>query len=111
MAFESRTHVNGNMLRQFAGQNISIMLCVEDEAGTNLTATSTDDQKISVVLPDSVGASSGDWIEVIGRPSGSTAIRAKEVILFGDEKIDFDKEAYNMMVQFMNNCKEIYRCG
>lgn len=79
MAFESRTHVNGGMLRQFAGQNVSIMLCVDDEAGTNLTATSTDDQRITVQLADSVGASNGDWIEVIGRPTGATAIRAKEV--------------------------------
>lgn len=79
MAFETRTHVNGGMLRQFAGQNVSIMLCVDDEAGTNLTATSTDDQRITVQLADSVGASNGDWIEVIGRPTGATAIRAKEV--------------------------------
>lgn len=77
--FEPRTLVNGNMLRTHIGQNISIMLCVEDEAGTNLTANSTDDQKITVSLADSVGASKGDWIEVIGKPAGPTAIRANEV--------------------------------
>lgn len=78
-SFEPRTLVNGNMLRTHIGQNISIMLCVEDEAGTNLTANSTDDQKITVSLSDTVGASKGDWIEVIGKPAGPNAIRAKEV--------------------------------
>ncbi|XP_005190714.1 uncharacterized protein LOC101895165 [Musca domestica] len=111
MAFEARTHVNGNMLRQFAGQNVSIMLCVDSEAGTNLIGTSTDDQKVTVQLSDSVGASKGDWIEVIGKAMGSTSVKAKEAILFGGENIDFDKEGYNMMVLFMNNCKEIYRSG
>ncbi|KAI8126506.1 hypothetical protein FF38_05164 [Lucilia cuprina] len=109
--FEPRTLVNGNMLRTHLGQNISIMLCVEDEAGTNLTGTSTDDQKITVSLSDSVGATKGDWIEVIGKASGPSAIRASEAILFGGENVDFDKEGYNMMVSFMNNCKEIYRHG
>lgn len=79
MAFEARTHVNGNMLRQFAGQNVSIMLCVDSEAGTNLIGTSTDDQKVTVQLSDSVGASKGDWIEVIGKAMGSTSVKAKEV--------------------------------
>ncbi|XP_061389696.1 uncharacterized protein LOC133324886 [Musca vetustissima] len=111
MAFEARTHVNGKMLRQFAGQNVSIMLCVENEAGTNLTGISTDDEKITVQLPDSVDATTGDWIEVIGKAMGPTSVKAKEAILFGGENIDFDKEGYNMMVLFMNNCKEIYRSG
>ncbi|XP_013110396.1 uncharacterized protein LOC106089162 [Stomoxys calcitrans] len=111
MAFEERIHVNGSMLRQFAGQNISIILCVEDKAGMNLSASSTDDQRITVLLPESITASKGDWVEVIGRPSGPTAVKAKEVICLKGDNADFDKEAYNMMVQFMNNCKEIYRCG
>ncbi|XP_037828162.1 replication protein A 14 kDa subunit A [Lucilia sericata] len=109
--FEPRTLINGNMLRTHLGQNISIMLCVEDEAGTNLTGISTDDQKITVSLSDSVGAAKGDWIEVIGKAAGPSAIRASEAILFGGENVDFDKEGYNMMVSFMNNCKEIYRHG
>lgn len=106
-AFESRIHVNGNMLRQFVGQNVSIMLCVEDEAGTNLTATSTDDQKITVSLSDSVGASKGDWIEVIGKPAGPTAIRAKEV---RNEKKMFTNKIYNIYHVFVC-CRQFFLVG
>ena len=34
-----------------------------------------------------------------------------QAILFADENVDFDENGYNMMVQFLNNAKEIYRMG
>ncbi|TMW42293.1 hypothetical protein DOY81_012627 [Sarcophaga bullata] len=87
------------------------MLCAENEDGRTLKGISTDDQTITVNLPDAVNTSKGDWVEIIGKADSPGIIRASEVILFGGENVDFDKEGYNMMVLFMNNCKEIYRHG
>ena len=78
-SFEPRTLVNGNMLRSCLGQNISIMLCVENEDGRTLKGISTDDQTITVNLSDAVNTSKGDWVEIIGRADSPNAIRASEV--------------------------------
>ncbi|CAD6998721.1 uncharacterized protein LOC101458193 [Ceratitis capitata] len=110
-AFESRTFVNGAMLRKFNGQNVSIFLRIEEEAGTDLIALSTDKQKIRVKLQDTTGGRTGSWVEIIGKPMGSDAIEAKEAILFAEDEPELDEDAYNMMVEFLNNCKEIYRSG
>lgn len=78
-SFETRTFVNGGMLRKFNGQNVSIFLRIEEEAGTNLVGLSTDKQKVRVKLQDSTGGRSGSWVEIIGKPMGSDVIEAKEV--------------------------------
>ncbi|XP_067625999.1 uncharacterized protein RPA3 [Eurosta solidaginis] len=110
-AFEPRTFVNGAMLRKFNGQYVSILLRIEDEAGTNLNAVSTDKQKIRVKLQDPTGGRCGSWVEVIGKPMGSDTIDAKETILFAEDDPALDEDAYNMMVEFLNNCKDIYKSG
>ncbi|XP_017479191.1 PREDICTED: uncharacterized protein LOC108368783 [Rhagoletis zephyria] len=110
-AFEPRTFVNGGMLRKFNGQYVSIILRIEEEAGTNLIAMSTDKQKIRVKLQDPTGGRVGSWIEVIGKPIGGDAIDGKEAILFAEDEPGLDEDAYNMMVEFLNNCKDIYRSG
>ncbi|XP_053957772.1 uncharacterized protein LOC128862950 [Anastrepha ludens] len=110
-AFESRTFVNGGMLRKFNGQYVSIFLRIEEEAGTNLIAMSTDNHKIRVKMQDSTGGRKGSWVEIIGKPVGSDAIDAKEAILFAEDEPGLDVDAYNMMVEFLNNCKELYRSG
>ncbi|XP_014087421.1 uncharacterized protein RPA3 [Bactrocera oleae] len=110
-SFETRTFVNGGMLRKFNGQNVSIFLRIEEEAGTNLVGLSTDKQKVRVKLQDSTGGRSGSWVEIIGKPMGSDVIEAKESILFAEDEPGLDEDAYNMMVEFLNNCKELYRSG
>ena len=77
--FEPRILVNAGQLRQNANKTISIMLKVDSEAGNNLTATSTDKQKVQVKLPDMLGSRPGNWVEVIGTPVGGDSIRATEV--------------------------------
>ncbi|KAH8340441.1 hypothetical protein KR067_002443 [Drosophila pandora] len=129
--FDPRSIINGGMLKQFAGQTVSIMVRVESVAGTTLLASSTDNQKLKINLPGELGAAQGAWVEVIGVPHGSDSIRAKEVssirfifrniinfsdfplqvIEFGGENIDFDTEGYNGMTHVLNNVKAFYRSG
>ncbi|EDW65881.1 replication protein A 14 kDa subunit A [Drosophila novamexicana] len=109
--FEPRTLVNGGMLKQFAGQTVSIMVRVESVAGTTLMGLSTDNQKLRISLPSELGAAQGAWVEVIGIPNAGDAIRAKEVIEFGGDNIDFDTDSYNAMTQLLNNVKQFYRHG
>ncbi|KAM8720747.1 hypothetical protein ACLKA7_006739 [Drosophila subpalustris] len=109
--FESRTLVNGGMLKQFVGQTVSIMVRVESVAGSTLLANSTDNHKLRISLPSDLGAPEGSWVEVIGVPNSGDVIRGKEVIEFGGEKIDFDTDSYNAMTQLLNNVKQFYRYG
>ncbi|EDV92169.1 replication protein A 14 kDa subunit A [Drosophila grimshawi] len=109
--FEPRTLINGGMLKQFAGQTVSIMVRVESVAGTTLLANSTDNHKLRISLPSELGAAEGAWVEVIGNPNSADAIRAKEVIEFGGENIDFDTDGYNTMTQLLTNVKQFYQYG
>ncbi|KAH8289801.1 hypothetical protein KR054_011199 [Drosophila jambulina] len=132
--FDPRSIINGGMLKQFSGQTVSIMVCVESVAGTTLLANSTDKHKLRINLPGELGAAEGAWVEVIGVPHGADSLRAKEVkflldlasspllnllsfmlnlqvIEFGGENIDFDTEGYNGMAHLINNVKAFYRSG
>ncbi|KAH8275984.1 hypothetical protein KR018_000484 [Drosophila ironensis] len=109
--FDPRSIINGGMLKQYGAQTVSIMVCVESVAGTTLLATSSDNHKLRINLPNELSAVPGSWVEVIGVPHGSDTLRAKEVIEFGGENIDFDKEGYNGMVHVLNNVKSFYRSG
>lgn len=77
--FEPYTPVNGGMLKQFAGQTVSIMVRLESVAGTNVVANSTDNIKLRISLQREVHAPEGAWVEVIGVPSSGDSIRGKEV--------------------------------
>ncbi|KAI8034464.1 replication protein A 14 kDa subunit [Drosophila gunungcola] len=110
-AFDPRSIINGGMLKQFNGQTVSIMVRVESVAGSTLLASSTDNQKLKINLPGELGAADGAWVEVIGVPHGADTIRAKEVIEFGGENIDFDKDGYNGLSHLINNVKAFYRSG
>lgn len=130
--FEPYTPVNGGMLKQFAGQTVSIMVRLESVAGTNVVANSTDNHKLRISLQREVHAPEGAWVEVIGVPSSGDSIRGKEVsdvnaamstkeselilfvlqlIQFHGEKIDFDAESYNTMTHLLRNVKDFYRSG
>ncbi|XP_017029048.1 uncharacterized protein RPA3 [Drosophila kikkawai] len=109
--FDPRSIINGGMLKQFSGQTVSIMVCVESVAGTTLLASSTDKHKLRINLPGELGAAEGAWVEVIGVPHGADSLRAKEVIEFGGENIDFDTDGYNGMAHLINNVKAFYRSG
>ncbi|XP_055838599.1 uncharacterized protein LOC129906731 [Episyrphus balteatus] len=111
MAFELRTPVNGSMLRNFIGKTVSLFVKIESESNSStIRVKTTDDQEVRVTLSEPISARSSDWVEIIGTPAGPDAIRAREVILFGGNQ-DLDVEGYNMMVQFWNHSKDIYRQG
>ncbi|XP_030378244.1 replication protein A 14 kDa subunit [Scaptodrosophila lebanonensis] len=108
-SFEPRTFVNGALLKQFAGQSVSIIVRVDSVAGTTLIGESTDGHKLRISLPDESNLRKGSWVEVIGIPGGSDALRGKEVIEFTGT--DFDAEGYNGMTHLLNNVKDFYRYG
>uniref|UniRef100_A0A1B0G0X3 Replication factor A protein 3 n=1 Tax=Glossina morsitans morsitans TaxID=37546 RepID=A0A1B0G0X3_GLOMM len=110
VAFTERTWVNGSLLKNFIGENVSIFLCVKDEAGANLIAISSDNQTITVKISEPSGVPAGDWIELQGKVLNSTTIQCKDIMSFGGEQIDFDKDACDMMAHFVNNCKDIFAC-
>ncbi|XP_022215094.1 uncharacterized protein LOC111069371 [Drosophila obscura] len=109
--FDPRSIINASMMKEFAAQTISIMVSVDSVAGSTLLATSTDNQKLRINLSTALDAAAGDWVEVIGVPHGADTIRAKEVIQFGGENIDFDTDGYNGAAQMLNNVKSFYRSG
>ncbi|BFG00426.1 replication protein A 14 kDa subunit A [Drosophila madeirensis] len=109
--FDPRSIINGSMLKQFAGQTVSIMVRVESVAGSTLLASSTDNHKLRINLSTDLDAAQGAWVEVIGVPHGADTIRGKEVIEFGGENIDFDVDGYNGAAHLLNNVKSFYRSG
>ena len=79
MEFESRQIVNGSLLRQFIGKNISIIVNIEDISGSTIRATTTDGQLVQIIYRDQLIARPLDWVEIIGSAAGSDRITAKEV--------------------------------
>jgi len=111
MSFEARSIINGSKMRDFVGRHVSIFVKVENCSGQMLKGKSTDNHDLRISLQESINVRPDDWIEVIGVPAGHDAIRAKEVIQFykGDE--EFDVEAHNMLVQFVNLRNDFYQQG
>lgn len=82
ISFQSRTLVNGAMLRNFSGQHVSIHVNVPTEVerqATSIQAKTTDDMDVTISLSEPLNAPVKGWIEVIGVPTSPNAIRNKEV--------------------------------
>ncbi|XP_037040026.1 uncharacterized protein LOC119077018 [Bradysia coprophila] len=111
----SRSIVNGNLLRRFLNQRVNIMVNIEDidSIGTTLTGKTTDNQSIQVCLSEPVTSPINGWVEIIGVPTGSDRINCEEVILFEERDGDegFDTDSYDMLVQFLNNCEDVFKSG
>jgi Replication factor A protein 3 len=82
MAYQPRSIINGAMLKQFIGKEVSIFVKVTnmEETGTTLYCKSTDDKDITVTM----GGLPMDrfyegWVEVIGKPTSDKAIYCKDV--------------------------------
>lgn len=87
--------VNGAMLRNFSGQQVSIHVNVQPEAERNastIKAKSTDDVDVTISLTEPLNAPVKGWIEVIGVPTGPNAIRNKEVRIEYTFEISHDCE-------------------
>lgn len=131
---ESRSIINGKLLKEHMGENVCIMVKVDtvDSSGKSFKGKTTDDVNVLVNLTDPLNVPIADWVEVIGIPAGQNAIRCKEVcfcfffvffikffyffynfqiILFGKEEgeEDFDTHSHNMLINFMSNCKDFYK--
>lgn len=81
---QPRVLVNGAMLRNYSGQQVSIHVNVQPEAERNamvINAKSTDDLDITITLAEPLNAPVSGWIEVIGSPTGASSIRNKEVFI------------------------------
>lgn len=79
---QPRLLVNGTMLRNYVGEQVSIHVNVPTEAERNTStihAKSTDDLDITINLTEPLNAPVKGWIEVIGTASGPNTIRNKEV--------------------------------
>lgn len=81
MAFESRSIVNGSLLKRHAGQSISIHLYVEraDRDGRSFSGRSTDGMSIHVTLNEPLSSSLNGWVEVIGMAGSNDTIQCREV--------------------------------
>lgn len=130
---ESRSIINGKLLKEHMGENVCIMVKVEtvESSGKSFRGKTTDNVNLLVTLNDPLNVPIADWVEVIGIPAGVDAIRCKEVclrllicwlkfnffvqhfqiILFEKEEgeEDFDKDSHNMLINFMSNCKDFYK--
>lgn len=78
---ESRSIINGKLLKEHMGENVCIMVKVEtiDSSGKLFRGKTTDNINLQVNLSDPLNAPIADWVEVIGIPSGPNVIRCKEV--------------------------------
>lgn len=81
MEFTARSIINGKLLSQHSGQNVSILVNIDnvDANGRLLKGKTTDNVEIRVSLTDPISAPIKSWVEVIGVPAGPDAIRCKEV--------------------------------
>lgn len=82
ITFQSRTLVNGSMLRNFSGQHVSIHVNVPTEVerqATSIQGKTTDDLDVTISLAEPLNAPVKGWIEVIGVPTSANTIRNKEV--------------------------------
>lgn len=87
MDFTPRTIVNGSLLRNFIGKNVSTIVNFPEkvQAGQKLIkGMTTDNIEIRIQLTELLNASIQDneWVEIIGVPAGSDTIRCSEVFLF-----------------------------
>lgn len=131
----SRSIVNGNLLRRFLNQRVNIMVNIDnvDSSGKTLSGKTTDNQPIQVCLADPLMSPINGWVDVIGVPTGSDRINCEEVMpLFfclkkmlrlpeckhqfqviqfelRDNDEPFDTDSYDMLVQFLNNCDDVYK--
>lgn len=85
----------------------------QENGGTRIILKSTDDKRVNVQLNEPVNAPLEGFIEVIGSVTGPDTIKCKEIITFkgrSDENAqEFDSNAYNMVVLFWSNCKDVYQ--
>lgn len=125
-----------NFQNQHITIHVNVQPEVERQS-TVIKAKTTDDMEVTINLSEPLNAPVKGWIEVIGVPTGSNVIRNKEVclllancceirrltmkslldfffplqiIIFPEEGTEpYDKNAYNQMVTFWNNCPDIYK--
>lgn len=80
--FTERTIINGSLLKNFTGKNVSLHVQVENEADRNsktITGKTTDNVEVKVMLSEPLNVPVKGWIEVIGVPIGADSIRNTEV--------------------------------
>jgi len=84
MAYQPRNVINGALLKQHMGKEISIFLRVDDvdPAGSTLVCKSSDDKDIRVTLAVPLDSLIKGWVEVIGTPTGLNSVRCREVSNF-----------------------------
>lgn len=61
-----------------------------------------------VILNEPLSEPLSGWIEIIGQPVGKDSINCNQYVIIGsDEQTeDFDKKAYNYLVQVLNNATD-----
>lgn len=81
--FQSRDLVNGSLLRQKNGANVSILVKIVniEGAGRVIKGKTTDNMDIRVMLTEAFQnqSTSNQWVEVIGTVTGNDVIKGKEV--------------------------------
>lgn len=80
--FSERTIINGGLLRQHIGKNVSIFLNIEPKAERSITTVNgktTDDVAVKLLLDEPLNVPLNGWIEVIGVPKSSDTIQNTEV--------------------------------
>lgn len=81
MDFTARTLINGKSLSANCGKHVSLLVKIDEVDGTGrlLTGKTSDHTTVRVSLSEPVSAPVHNWVEILGTPTGSDAIRCKEV--------------------------------
>lgn len=81
MDFTARTIINGKSLANNCGKNVSLLVNISevDASGRTLTGKTSDNTAVRVSLSEPVSTPVQNWVEILGTPTGSDAIRCKEV--------------------------------
>ncbi|XP_026462241.1 uncharacterized protein LOC113364068 [Ctenocephalides felis] len=102
--------VNGAYMRMCQGSSVSLMGLVNnaDRSGRFINVLTTDNVNVKVILNEPLSEPLSGWIEIIGQPVGKDSINCNQYVIIGsDEQTeDFDKKAYNYLVQVLNNATD-----
>lgn len=72
--------INGALLKDYIGQNVSLLVKAQSNEGvSSLKAQTTDSKDVQISLTEALNSTLDGWVEVIGVPSGPNAIKGKEV--------------------------------
>uniref|UniRef100_A0A1L8DBX5 Uncharacterized protein n=1 Tax=Nyssomyia neivai TaxID=330878 RepID=A0A1L8DBX5_9DIPT len=105
------TIVNGASLRTNVGQQVIIVLKVEEYEVPSklLKGTTTDDTPVTINMRSELESNlRGAWVQAIGLASKPDTIDNGEVVILPEDEKEFDKKSHNIMMKILSTAPKVY---